>query len=240
MIRAVLFDFDDTLINYRASEKYGLTRALEEYGVQVKEEYLRLYGEINGAFWKMVERGDISATDLRVRRFEVLLEKTGITIDGTPAELCDRYLSHFSEADELEDGAMQALHWLHQQTGLKKAIITNGFHDTQRRRIAVTRIGGFFDALFISGEMGVKKPDAVMFERAMKELGIDVPDELLIVGDNLFSDIWGGKQAGLVTCWYNPLRQSPEEYRRFIDFEIEHLSQLPELPVFHHQEANKG
>jgi 2-haloacid dehalogenase len=140
---------------------------------------------------------------------------------------------------ELEDGAVQLLQWLGRNPRLKMAILTNGFKDTQRRRIAVTRVEEFFDELFISGEMGVKKPEPEIFHMSLEKLKIDDPQRVLIVGDNLVSDIMGGKNAGLMTCWYNPGGKDPEEYRRHIDYEISHLSEIPGLPVLNSYEAKK-
>lgn len=240
MIEAILFDFDDTLINYQVSERYGLTRALELCGVEVKEEYLQIYREENQRLWKLVEKGGMSTAELRVRRFEILLERTGIHIGISTKKLGELYLHHFAEVGELEDGAVQLLQWLGRNPRLKTAILTNGFKDTQRRRIAVTRVEEFFDELFISGEMGVKKPEPEIFHMSLEKLKIDDPQRVLIVGDNLVSDIMGGKKAGLKTCWYNPGGKNPEEYRQYIDYEISHLSELPGLAVLDSYETNKG
>lgn len=235
-----MFDFDDTLINYQVSERYGLTRALELYGVTVKEEYLQIYREENQRLWKLVEKGEMSTAELRVRRFEILLERSGIQIGISPKKLGELYLHHFAEIGEMEDGALQLLQWVREHPRLKTAILTNGFKDTQRRRFAVTQVEEFFDELFISGEMGVKKPEPEIFHMSLEKLKISDPQRVLIVGDNLVSDIMGGKKAGLKTCWYNPEGKSPEEYRQYIDYEISHLSELPELPVLNSYETNKG
>ncbi len=240
MIEAILFDFDDTLIDYQVSERYGLTRALELCGVQVREEYLQIYREENQRLWKLVEKGEMSTAELRVRRFEILLERTGIQVDISPKKLGELYLHHFAEVGELEDGALQLLRWLKDHPRLRTAILTNGFKDTQRRRFAVTRVEEFFDELFISGEMGVKKPEPEIFQMSLEKLNISEPQQVLIVGDNLVSDIMGGKKAGLKTCWYNPEGRNPEEYRRYIDYEIGHLSEIPGLPVLKSYETNKG
>ncbi|MGC9312491.1 MAG: YjjG family noncanonical pyrimidine nucleotidase [Sediminispirochaetaceae bacterium] len=240
MIEAILFDFDDTLINYQVSERHGLTRALELCGVEVKEEYLQIYREENQRLWKLVEKGMMSTAELRVRRFEILLERTGIHIGISPKKLGELYLHHFAEIGEMEDGALQLLQWVREHPRLKTAILTNGFKDTQRRRFAVTQVEEFFDELFISGEMGVKKPEPEIFHMSLEKLNISDPQRVLIVGDNLVSDIMGGKKAGLKTCWYNPGGKNPEEYRQYIDYEISHLSELPGLPVLDSYETNKG
>jgi len=232
MLEAILFDFDDTLIHYKTSEEYGLTKALEECGVEVKSEYLLLYSEVNRKLWRLAEKGVLSTAELRLRRFETLIRETGIEVGISAKKLDERYLHHFAEVGKVEDGAFGMLRWLGGLSGLRKAIITNGFSDTQRRRIERTRIGDYFDQLYISGEMGAKKPEPEMFQMVLENLEISDPERVLIVGDNLVSDMMGGKKSGLLTCWYNPQRRDADIYAEYIDFEIPHLSCIRRLPFF--------
>jgi len=225
-MKAILFDFDDTIINYRASEKFGLEGAFEKYGIPMRDEYVEIYREENGKLWSLIETGEITTAQLRVRRFEALLERLGFRTGVSAERLGETYLRFFARAGELEDGAGELLEWLDWNWPGKMAIITNGFTDTQRARLKVTRIGRFFDEIFISDEMGAKKPDPLIFEKALGKLEIEDPRDALIVGDNLVSDIMGGKSSDLTTCWYNPALKSAGEYRRYIDFEIVHLSEL--------------
>ncbi|HDQ14571.1 MAG TPA: noncanonical pyrimidine nucleotidase, YjjG family [Sediminispirochaeta sp.] len=228
-IQAILFDFDDTLINYSSSEEYGLREAFQKFGIPLRSEYLDIYREENKKLWKMIETGDISTAELRIQRFEKLLDRLGFETGVTASRLSESYLEFFAQAGDLEEGAREILQWIHEHKELKKAIITNGFTDTQHKRIGVTQLGDFFDEIFISDEMGAKKPDPLIFEKALGILEIDSPEKVLIVGDNLVSDIMGGKRYGLLTCWYNPTEKDPEEYRQYIDFQISHLSELSEV-----------
>ncbi len=228
-MKVLLFDFDDTLISYDASEAYGLQKALEEYEIQPEVRLFDIYREENRKLWRLIETGEITSDELRVRRFEMLIEKGGIITDIAARQFSETYLHYFSESKQLEDGAREVLEYLHTHPHLKKAIITNGFRDTQRKRLDITEVKHFFDDIFISDELGAKKPDPVIFDRVMERLGHPSPDSVLIIGDNLVSDIMGGKQYGLKTCWYNPKRVDPDEYSQFIDFQIQHLSELPKL-----------
>lgn len=225
----LLFDFDDTLISYDASEAYGLQKALEEYGITPEARLFDIYREENRKLWRLIESGDITSDELRVRRFELLIEKGGIPTE-VPADVFSKtYLHYFSESKQLENGARELLEYLHGHPQFKKAIITNGFKDTQRKRLSIAEVEHYFDDIFISDELGAKKPDPLIFERVMERLGNPSPDSVLIIGDNLVSDIMGGKQYGLNTCWYNPKQIDPGEYGGFIDFHIRHLNELPRL-----------
>ena len=225
----LLFDFDDTLISYDASETYGLRKALEEFGIVPEARLFDIYREENRKLWRLIESGEITSDELRVRRFEKLIEIGGITTDVAAGVFSETYLKHFSESQQLEDGARELLEYLHRHPQFTKAIITNGFKDTQRTRLGVTEVEHYFDHIFISDELGAKKPDPLIFERAMERLGNPSPDTVLIIGDNLISDIMGGKQYGLRTCWYNPKQLDAGEYSQYIDYHIQHLNELPGL-----------
>ncbi len=228
-MQILLFDFDDTLISYDASETYGLQKALEVHGIPAEPRLFDIYREENRKLWRLIESGEITSDELRVRRFEKLIEKGGITPDVAAGVFSETYLKFFSESKQLEDGARELLEYLHGHPQFKKAIITNGFKDTQRKRLGATEVEHYFDHIFISDELGAKKPDPLIFDRVMEHLGHPAPHSVLIIGDNLISDIMGGKQYGLKTCWYNPKRLDAGEYSEFIDFQIQHLNELPKL-----------
>jgi len=225
----LLFDFDDTLISYDASEAFGLRKALEEFGISAEARLFDIYREENRKLWRLIESGEITSDELRVRRFEKLIEIGGITTDVAAIVFSETYLKHFSESKQLEDGARELLEYLHRHPQFTKAIITNGFKDTQRKRLSVAEVEHYFDHIFISDELGAKKPDRLIFERVMERLGNPSPEAVLIIGDNLVSDIMGGKQYGLRTCWYNPKRIEAGEYSQFRDYHIQHLRELPGL-----------
>jgi len=225
----LLFDFDDTLISYDASEAHGLKGALEEYGISPEPRLFEIYRRENRKLWRLIETGEISSAELRIRRFELLLEMGGIVTDVPAAQFSQTYLHYFSQSKQLEAGARELLEYLHGFPEIRKAIITNGFKDTQRMRIGVTELEEFFEDIFISDELGAKKPDPLIFERALERLDNPKPESVLIIGDNLVSDIMGGKQFGLKTCWYNPAQADTGEYGQYIDYHIRHLKEIPQL-----------
>lgn len=231
--RAILFDFDDTLVSYDAGQRYGLEKAFSAFGIPPKEEFFRIYREENEKLWRLAEKGEISSEELRARRFELLLERGGIKAiagvhkDLSSEALCEVYLENFSKSVEFEPGAEEVLREIAQRDGLRRGLITNGFTDTQRERLSRAGLAHYFHGIFISDEIGVKKPDPKIFQAALEGLGGPPPEEVLIVGDNLLSDIIGGKRAGITTCWYNPagsLEAGAEHI--FVDFEIGHLREI--------------
>jgi YjjG family noncanonical pyrimidine nucleotidase len=230
---AILFDFDDTLVSYAAGQRYGLQKAFSTFGIPLKEKFFQIYREENEKLWRLAEKGEISSEELRVKRFELLLERGGIReIEGvkpdlSPTGLCEAYLKNFSKHVEFEPGAEETLRDISGREELKRGLVTNGFTDTQRERLSRAGLADYFHGVFISDEIGVKKPDPEIFRAALEGLGDPAPEEVLIVGDNLISDIMGGKQSGLSTCWYNPSgAEEADEYRKYIDLEIRHLLEI--------------
>lgn len=231
--RAVLFDFDDTLVSYAACQRYGLEKAFSAFSIPPKEEYFHIYREENERLWRLAEKGEISSEELRVKRFELLLERGGVReIPGvsellSPEGLCQVYLENFSKHLEFEAGAEELLKEIAQRDNLTRGLITNGFKDTQRERLSRAGLEYYFHGVFISDEIGMKKPAPEIFRAAQEGLGNPDSGEVLMVGDNLISDMMGGKQSGLTTCWYNPSgKDGADEYHDFIDFEIRHLKEI--------------
>ena len=108
-MQVLLFDFDDTLISYDASEAHGLQKALEEYNIPAEQRLFDIYREENRKLWRLIESGEITSDELRVRRFEKLIEIGGIITDVAAGVFSETYLKHFSESKQLEDGAREVL-----------------------------------------------------------------------------------------------------------------------------------
>jgi YjjG family noncanonical pyrimidine nucleotidase len=196
----LLFDADGTILDYRAAEAYSLKAAASFFGEDVNEKALKLYQEINSAFWAELEKGTITSLELRVRRFETLSARMGWDISAE--EFSRVYLHELGQSGFMMPGAAQMLKGL--PGGIKKAIITNGIKDTQYGRLKKASLMGTFDEIIISEEAGVAKPAAGFFDYTLERIGSRDKDDMLIIGDSLSSDIAGGAGYGIDTCWFNP------------------------------------
>ena len=204
-----LFDADNTIFDFTRAERDALYETLgnafkEEIPEVVYEDYLR----INTRLWNDFEEGHTSREVLKVKRFELLLES--LKIDADPAGLAEHYLDRLSTKDYLLPNALEVLEHLSKRALL--LLISNGIARVQRRRIARAGIELFFQDIIISEEVGVSKPDPEFFSLALKRLPLPIHD-ILCVGDSPSSDIRGGYQAGIDTCWfmYPPRAYPPEE-----------------------------
>jgi len=196
----VLFDADGTLFDYEKAEVTALTRAFAAFGHVCTAHHAETYRRINSQIWQDFELGKISSVELRVARFERLFETLGFAID--PAAFSRTYLEHLGACSQLVEGAETTVRALYGKVGL--VLITNGFKDVQRRRVGSSSIRDYFADVVISEEVGAAKPDGRIFDVAFSKIGDPAKADVLMVGDSLSSDIKGGCDYGIDTCWFNP------------------------------------
>ncbi len=209
--RCVLFDADGTLFDYDRGERAALTEALSSVGIEADETARATYKRVNHALWLALERGEVDAVTLRLRRFEHLLTELDHSLDLAPTA-AGRYLEALGRATDLIDGAEELVEGLAGRASL--AIITNGLTEVQRSRFALSPLTRHFDAITISDELGVAKPDPRIVDHTLAQLGDPPRDEVVIVGDSLTSDIQAGVNANIATCWFAPGGQEPPEEPR--------------------------
>jgi 2-haloacid dehalogenase len=218
------FDADGTLFDYNLAEAIALQKAFELLSLQFEARYLDIYREINGGLWQALERQEIKPDVLRVRRFELLLE--ALELSGIPDELSAAYIEQLALSAELMDGAYEVLQTLHKTSPI--AIVTNGLQAVQYSRLEHSSIRDFISELIISKEVGAAKPSATFFDAACARTGHPPKTDVLIIGDSLTSDMRGGVDYGIDTCWYNPTGE-PQPNGLPITHEIKHLRQLLEI-----------
>ena len=169
-------------------------------------------------------KNELLPTDVRAKRFELLLEE--IERDGDVDRMADDFVVGFAMHGDLYPGALELLEELSQRVSL--GLITNGLSEVQRPRIDRLGIEHYLDAIVVSAEVGVTKPGSAIFDIAFERLGHPPKDEVLMVGDSLSSDIKGGANYGVDTCWYNPNGKTSGPADR-ITYEITRIDELPAL-----------
>jgi len=202
---ALLLDLDHTLLDSDASEALAFEHALASAGVVDPARHLPAYNQINRALWAQVERGEITTAHLRTARFAQLLDAS--QIDASPTALADAFTHGLGAYGDLYPGVRDVLDALAAEPTISLALVTNGLSDVVRARIARLDLARYFRAIAISSELGTAKPAPAIFEHALTGLGSPARHAALVVGDSLSSDIQGGRNAGLATCWYNPQRR---------------------------------
>ncbi|QQZ63458.1 YjjG family noncanonical pyrimidine nucleotidase [Paenibacillus sonchi] len=220
----ILFDADDTLFDYGMAESRALYNAFAHFGLPTgAEDYAASYKEINAALWKDLEQGRTTSAVLRVERFNRLF--AAHKLDLSPEAFSEAYLKFLGEGTFLIQGAVELCREL---AGCRLAVITNGIKDVQLSRIQGSPLSSTFEQIIISEEAGCQKPERGIFDYAFAKLGISDRSKVLIVGDSLTSDIQGGINYGIDTCWFNPLGKegAPGIHPTY---EIRELSELLEI-----------
>ncbi|GED26266.1 noncanonical pyrimidine nucleotidase, YjjG family protein [Brevibacillus agri] len=196
----IFFDVDDTLMDFDLSEKNALDKAFREFGwPEGMTDYEAAYREINKGLWRELEQGGITLAELGVERFKRLFAAHELSGD---AEAFNRlYLANLGQEVHLLPGAVDVCSRL---ADCRLAIITNGFAEVQTSRIRLSPLQDAFEQIIISQEAGFQKPDQRIFDYAFSRLALTDKKKVLMVGDSLTSDIQGGHNYGIDTCWYNP------------------------------------
>lgn len=217
----LLFDADGTLFDYEKAEASALERTFEYFHLRYEPVYRSIYQRINHQLWLEFEQGLVSSEALRIKRFEIMQAEIGAQF--VPCTFSDQYIIELANASELMEGAHEVVHGLRSRYQL--GLITNGLRDVQRPRLERSTLRDSFSVFVISDEVGVAKPDRAIFDIAFREMGYPANDQVLIIGDSLSSDIQGGSNYGIDTCWFNPSHLS-----RNIDLPITYeISRLTEL-----------
>lgn len=219
-----LFDLDDTLLDFRASEKLSFERSLTSLSIPVTEGLFASYQVENRELWKQFEEGKTTKNELKVERFRKTFAHNGINAD--PELASHRYLEALPETVVLMDHAVELLEWLkdHGEIG----IITNGIHHTQTERIKNSPLRAYIDFMCVSEECGFAKPDVRFFEHSSRMARKFDKKSSLVIGDRWEADILGAHHFGVDSVWFNPLKKDrPEDISP--TFEIRHLSELKKL-----------
>ncbi|MCR5664819.1 MAG: YjjG family noncanonical pyrimidine nucleotidase [Oscillospiraceae bacterium] len=221
---SVFLDLDNTILDFTKAERIALSQTLRERGVEPEEKVLKSYNAFNVACWEKLEEGLLTRDEVLVRRFELLFRSFGLDLDGAEANARYEQLLHIGHW--FVPGAEELLRTLAPIYDLYLA--SNGVESVQLSRIASAGIAPYFKDIFISERMGAVKPQKAYFDACFARIpGFD-PGRAIIVGDSLTSDIRGGINAGILSCWLN-YNGKPGRPDIRPDYEIRELAELPPL-----------
>ena len=224
MIEFLFLDLDDTILDFHKAERIALSKTIREFGMEPTEEVLILYHGINKWHWEQLELGKLTRAEVLVNRFGAFFAELGIDVDRyAVARLYEEYLS---QGHWFLPGAEEAVETLSKKYRLFLA--SNGTAIVQKGRMTSANLYRFFETSFVSQEIGHNKPSKEYFEAAFAMIPDFDKSKCLMVGDSLTSDIRGGINAGLKTCWVNP-NHAPGREDITPDYEIEYLHQLDAL-----------
>ena len=201
----LLFDLDQTLLDFHASEYIALGKVLQENGLSYSDDIYNLFKAYNKLLWGELEKGNITRTELFTMRFNYIFEKCeGDSTGIDPLKINSDFIRTMSENGVLLDGALEFVERVKSEIdNVRIYIVTNGATINAKGRIASTGLDKFIDHLFVSEDMGVNKPSADFFDMVLEK--IEEPKEsCLVIGDSLSSDMQGAKNAHMTSVWFMP------------------------------------
>ena len=224
MMEFLFLDLDDTILDFHKAERLAISRTFRSFGLEPTDQVLERYHVINRQHWERLERGELTRDQVLTGRFQMLFEELGIP--AQPQAVAKGYEHNLGLGHYFLPGAKEALDALRGKYRLFLA--SNGTASVQHSRLTSAGLYPYFEKVFVSQALGANKPSRAFFDACAAQIpGFD-PRKALMVGDSLTSDILGGINAGMKTCWVCP----PEAQGRpdiVPDYRIEALSRLPEL-----------
>lgn len=215
--RILLFDVDNTLLDFDANEAESFRSMLEEVGESWTEEIYETYKNLNTRLWRSIERNEITVEEGVNRRFSDLMAYYGKEVDGRQWESV--YRRHLNQGIQEMPQVHQVLGRLRKE-GYELYVITNGVEETQVSRMSRSGLDKYFRRLFISGAIGAGKPSKEFFDYVKDHIEKFCEKDALVIGDSLTSDIKGGIDAGIDTCWVCRQAESDEREKQLYEREL--------------------
>ncbi len=223
--RCILFDLDHTLWDFETNSTETLRELYDQYqlmerGITSLPHFIETFVEVNTNLWDQYDSGKISREKIRFERFDGILKKLGVDDFDLSLKLSDEYVMQAPKKNALMPNALETLAYLHERYAL--TIITNGFEEIQATKLSSSGIHQYFKSVVTSARAGHKKPAKEIFNFALAEIGFS-PDEAIMIGDNLATDIGGARNASVDTVFFNPHKKAHQDQP---SYEIHDLKEL--------------
>lgn len=218
----ILWDVDQTLLDFKKSESYAIRYCFQKFGKEAADETVTLYSAINEHFWKRIEKGEIDKKDALIQRFYQLFQQIGEK-DIDAADFQKEYADALGSVYYYQDDSYELVKKLKQK--YRQYLVTNGVTHTQLKKLRLSGFDRLVDGIFVSEQLGVPKPQKEFFEKCFAMIPEFCREKTVIVGDSLSSDMRGGNNAHIATCWYNPAGlENVSDVT--IDYEIRNLNEI--------------
>lgn len=224
MIKAVLIDVDNTLLDFNLGSKVIMQQLFDEYDCQFTEEIYDTYIEHNEGLWRKYERGEMTRDEIYVSRWKTIFGHFGISIDA--AEFEAKYLDGLNTSAEKVEGAEMLMEYLSSKYPVY--VGSNATQERQELRLEKAGLTKYITDIFTSEKLGASKPSAEFFEICLKNMGDYKPYEVMVIGDSVTADINGGLACGMKTCWFNfEGTEVPEDLKT--DFVVYNLHEIKSI-----------
>ena len=224
----LFIDLDDTIYDFSGASRESFRETYDllhyERYFDSFEHYLSLYEPYNLELWRIYGEGKITKEELNRRRYSHPLECVGVNDRQLADTFCREALGRIPTKGPLMPGAMEILEYLRPKYNMY--ILSNGFKELQSRKMRTAGIDGYFDALILSEDIGVNKPNRELYEYALAKTGSKLSESLMI-GDMFDTDIVGAANIGMEQMYYNPKEKKSHAFTP--TYEVTHLLQIKEI-----------
>ncbi|MCQ2386828.1 MAG: YjjG family noncanonical pyrimidine nucleotidase [Clostridia bacterium] len=223
MIKNILIDIDNTLLDFNESAKQSMEISFNKNGLSFSENVFPTFKKINDGLWLKIERGEMTRADLHDVRWNLIFDSLGIDFDG---HILERdFLDNLFNCAVKVSGALEIVKYLAKKYNLYSA--SNAFYNQQINRLKISGLLPFFKDNFVSEKIGFSKPKKEFFDECFKKMKGAKKEDTIMIGDSLSADVIGGKNYGLDTVWFNREKLNIENSQA--DFVVNSLSEIKNI-----------
>ena len=220
-ITDIFFDLDHTLWDFDKNSEMAFDRIFKtKYQEIVTQDFIKEYIPINQECWRLYQNDKITHQELRYNRLKFSFDALNYVItEENILEIANDYIEFLTDNNYLFDGAIEVLEYL--KPKYKLHIITNGFAQVQEKKINNASLGDYFSTITNSELAGVKKPNSIIFDYALK-LANTSKENSIMIGDDFEADVNGALNAGIDAIFFNEKKVDVSENYK----QINHLLEL--------------
>ncbi len=223
-IKHVFFDLDHTLWDFDKNSALTFEKIFQIHNINLNiNDFLKVYEPLNLNYWKLYREERIDKASLRYGRLKDTFDALSISVDDQLIfQLSEDYITYLTTFNHLFDGTLELLQYL--QPKYQLHIITNGFEEAQQKKIDESNISKYFKTVTNSEQAGVKKPNPIIFDYALKT-AVAKPNESIMIGDNYEADILGALQVGFDVIFFN-------YHNHYFDAQIKEVKDLLDIKMY--------
>lgn len=223
MIKVVLVDIDDTLLDFDLCANWSIQEASKELGIDLPDHFFSVFWKINDGLWKDLEKGIVTLAQLSTKRWDILFEKYQVDFDSKTFDTY--YRKYLSLSGMHVEGAEELLSYLSQKYDVYSA--SNGPYNQQINRLKLSGLSKYIKGNFISEKIGYSKPTKEYFNYCLEHLEDVKKDEIVMIGDSLSADMKGAHDFGIHCIWYNRLHEEVEDI--CADYSVMHMIDIKSI-----------
>ncbi|MBS5989038.1 YjjG family noncanonical pyrimidine nucleotidase [Anaerococcus hydrogenalis] len=220
MIKAILIDIDDTILDFKKSSKKAFINTIKDFNLTYKDEYFSYFEQINSDLWRDQKLGKISIKNLFKKRSAMMIEYLGLCEDNN--FFTETFSENLSHQAIFVDGIEDLLSYLNNKYKLYAA--SNSVYKRQVSRLKKANLYNFFDGIFVSDTLGYEKPDGKFFEKIIDQIDFN-KNEVIMIGDSLKSDIVGAKNAQIKSIWFS----EKDTENKIYNYKVKNLSEIKKI-----------